>query len=328
MKTTIGAVLPAMLLCFGLQAQEIQLEWPETAVDWGKVREADGVHDYTFWATNVAEYGCQLQQVYTSCGCTTAEWDQERVWRHGERIPVVMHFNPAGRYGATHETATLLVTDGEVTQRYVLTMDCEVVPSEESIRQKYPVELASGVRLAWDVIDLGELANSEERDVTYGIWAQGDRADTVLHFAASPGKYGPLIRSYRVRGHEVKVKALLIPDFSQLTAEERQQAPVLSAPTRIALGTLTPGKTVTREVKVGNQGSRPLVIHCIYQKEELDGDKPSEVTVATPLPLTIAPRQSRMLQVKLTPRRALNTPLYLISSDPKRPRQVIRLRSE
>ena len=309
-----------------LLATAITAHWSETRYDAGCIDEAAGVLHHAYWLRNDGEYGIKVQHVYTSCGCTTAEWDADQLVRHGDSIQLMLHFDPHGRSGAQRETATVHVTDGEETQQYTIELLCDVRQSEQSIRQQYPIDLGQGRRLATDVIDLGELSKGQRREAHVAYWADGAKHDTVLVFDSQlHDEWGPVYQRHQIMGHEVTLWGIVVP------AARAAQTGILSAPSRVMLGALKAGQVVTQEVKVQNTGNGALTIYKVYRAPSptpATGGESDEVEVLTKTPITIAPHGAASISVRVRHTDRLNTQLFLITDDPNHLRAAIRLKSE
>jgi hypothetical protein len=68
--------------------------------------------------------------------------------------------------------------------------------------------------------------------------------------------------------YAITLKADLREDFSQMTVEERQQAPIIETSATIDLGVIKKGKLSTHKLHVANVGVNPLLIRRIISDEE------------------------------------------------------------
>ena len=104
------------------------IKFAELVYDFGTFPEETGKVNYTFEFTNTGKSVLILQNVKTSCGCTTPNWTKEPV-APGEKGSVEVIFDANGRAGAFNKTITVTTNFGEET----LTIKGEVIPT---IRKK------------------------------------------------------------------------------------------------------------------------------------------------------------------------------------------------
>ena len=77
-------------------------------VSLGTINEADGLQERTFWLRNNGTEAVTLVQGYTSCGCTTIQFDKEQSIAPGDSSAVTLRFNPQGKGGEFEELASPL----------------------------------------------------------------------------------------------------------------------------------------------------------------------------------------------------------------------------
>ena len=74
-------------------------------ISLGTIKEADGVQERTFWLRNAGTEAVMLVQGYTSCGCTTIQFDKDKSIAEGDSTCVTLRFNPQGKGGEFEETS-------------------------------------------------------------------------------------------------------------------------------------------------------------------------------------------------------------------------------
>ena len=75
--------------------------------------------------------------------------------------------------------------------------------------------------------------------------------------------------------YAITLKADLKEDFSALTVEERQQAPILEVADKIQLGTVKVGKKLTSKITLSNVGVNPMLVRRVISND-------SHLTVIAP----------------------------------------------
>lgn len=145
----------------------------------GTIQETGGVQEHTFWLRNDGTQAVTLQQGYTSCECTTIEFDRYAQVQPGDSSQVIMRFNPQGRGGDFTVTGTVVY--GTERKRVKLAMTGNSILSEETLRMRYPIAVSDNLRLSTDRFDLGILHPGEtrERNVVVLHRDENDRTETL-----------------------------------------------------------------------------------------------------------------------------------------------------
>lgn len=143
----------------------------------GTIQETGGVQEHTFWLRNDGTEAVALQQGYTSCECTTIEFDRYAHVQPGDSSQVVLRFNPQGRGGDFTVTGTVVY--GTDRKRVKLAMTGNSILSEETLRMRYPVVVSENLRLSTDRFDLGVMhpGETKERNVVVLHRDENDRTE-------------------------------------------------------------------------------------------------------------------------------------------------------
>jgi hypothetical protein len=83
------------------------IEFDQTTHDFGNIKEAYGSVDHTFEFTNNGTSELIVQDVKTSCGCTTPEWTRELV-KPGEKGFITAEYDPNNRSGIFNKSLTIV----------------------------------------------------------------------------------------------------------------------------------------------------------------------------------------------------------------------------
>ncbi len=134
-------------------------------VSLGTIQEADGPKERTFWLRNAGSAPVTLYDGYTSCGCTTVRFDGQKPVASGDSTQVTLRFNPRGKGGEFHETATVVY--GTAKKHLQLTMTGRCITSEETLMRQFPVRISDALRLSANRFDVGimHVGESKERNV-------------------------------------------------------------------------------------------------------------------------------------------------------------------
>jgi len=162
-------------------------------VSLGTIHEADGVRQQQFWLRNDGRQVVILGQGYTSCGCTTIVYERGTEVAPGDSTAVILRFNPAGKGGDFHETATLkygpathrpsAITNhpSSITHHLTLSLTGTCITSEETLLRQFPVRLGDSLRLSANHFDLGRMRHGEIKERTVVVLHQdeGNRRETI-----------------------------------------------------------------------------------------------------------------------------------------------------
>ena len=126
-----------------------------------------------------------MVQGYTSCHCTTLNYEQGRVVAPGDSACVRLVFNPQGKGGDFYESGTLRYeVEGKASgERKAITVAMEgtCITSEETLLRQFPVRINDFIRLSTDRFDLGfmNVGETKERNVVVLFRSEGDRQECI-----------------------------------------------------------------------------------------------------------------------------------------------------
>ncbi len=145
----------------------------------GTIQETGGVQKHTYWLRNDGTEAVTLQQGYTSCECTTMEFDRFAQVQPGDSSRVVLRFNPQGRGGEFNVNGTVVY--GTDRKRVKLAMTGNSVLSEETLMKRYSIAVSENLRLSTDRFDLGVMhpGETKERSVVVLHRDENDRTETL-----------------------------------------------------------------------------------------------------------------------------------------------------
>ena len=308
-----------ILMSITLVAQPV-MKVSDQSHDFGKFKEEAGQQSYDFIVTNTGNTPLVIQNIVASCGCTTPEWTREPI-APGKEGKIKAIYDPKDRPGAFNKT--LSVYTNAKPEMAVLVIKGEVIPREKTVEElfTYPVDSAKAVRfesnhLAFTNVKKTEkkirvmpIINTSNKPVKIGF----EMVPAHLSLKANPetlkpGQKGLIEGTYDATKNNswgnvsdmVKVvlngvtqntsyyyvSANLVEDFSKLTKEDLENAPVFKlASTTVDLGKI-PGSTEKEvEFKFTNAGKNELVIRhvrstcgctAVLQNQQGQGIKPGQ----------------------------------------------------
>ena len=296
--STLFMALVAVLMI----AQEPVITFEKTEHDFGKIHEENGRVSVVFNFKNEGMAPLVLSNVRASCGCTTPTWTREPV-EPGQTGSITVTYNPNGRPGRFQKTVTVTSNASEPTTRVYI--KGEVIPKPAKPVNVYTIAVGE-LSMKSKNLDLGtikkgqtlsgelEFANMSKEEHTVAL--QLNSADTYLSeqvTLAAPkpnetGKfifvinnantklYGPVVAKVYVivdgkkeltETFELTIKANIVEDFSTLTVEQKQQAPIIECPAEVNAGTIAAGKTLKYMLPIKNTGANALEIRRAYASD-------------------------------------------------------------
>lgn len=293
-------------LLFSITAlgQQPVITFDKTTHDFGKINEADGRVTTVFEFKNEGMIPLILSNVRASCGCTTPKWTREPI-APGATGQITVTYNPNGRPGRFQKSIT--VTSNTETPTTRLYIKGEVIPKPVDPAQKYPVRMGE-LNLKKNSWNYGILAKKPGSRISYIEYANTTDhtikvaletlpGDNYLKPMATrkeikPGETGNIQLAFNtndcpiwgpvetklyviVNGerkitdeYAITIKADVREDFSKLTVEQQQQAPIIDMANMINVGTIKAGKKYTAKLSMSNAGINPLLIRRIVNNDD------------------------------------------------------------
>jgi len=348
-----------VLMSASLFAQPV-MKLSEQNHDFGKFKEEAGRQSYDFIVTNTGNAPLVIQNIVASCGCTTPEWTREPI-PPGKEGKIKAIYDPKDRPGAFNKT--LSVYTNAKPEMAVLVIKGEVLPREKTIEElfAYPVDSEKAIRfesnhLAFTNIKKTEkkirvmpVINTSDKPVKIGFEMLPEHLTLKANpVTLNPGQKGIIEGTYDATKNNswgnvsdmVKVvlngvtqntsyyyiSANLVEDFSKLTKEDLENAPVFKlASTTVDLGKI-PGSTEKEvEFKFTNAGKNDLVIRhvrstcgCTAVLQNQQGQD-------------IKPGQSSSIKAVFnsgTYKGRVTKAIYVYTNDPKNSEVVLMLNAE
>lgn len=303
MKKILSTLCMA-LVAVAMMGQEPVITFDKTEHDFGKIHEEDGRVSVEFTFTNEGMSPLVLSNVRASCGCTTPKWTKDPV-EPGQTGVITVTYNPNGRPGRFQKTVTVTSNAKEATTRVYI--KGEVIPKQAKPVNKYTVAVGE-LNMKSMTLDLGtikkgeskkgelEYTNLKEEDHKVELATSSANSQYFFSQATLPtakknevGKfafelntanaklYGPVeLYAYVVvdgkeqitDDYKLTVMANIVEDFSALTTEQKQQAPIIEAPAELNAGVIAKGKTHKFVFPIKNTGMNPLEIRRIYSPDK------------------------------------------------------------
>lgn len=357
MKSAILSVLIAAVAVLSASAQP-GLRWLETVHDFGAFHEDVGLVKCSFKAINETDQPVSVLKARANCGCTRPLYDKEPI-APGDTLTVSVAYDASGRPGAFSKQVRVETTAG----KHDLLIKGTVIGSPNTLATRYPVGVGD-IRVSNSITPFGQALKGRVLSAAVNIYNPTDHdirpavdsLPSYIHALFRPeviktGEQGTLsLTAYTDRCEDYGVVTdhfVLIPDpehspesrtsiattiivnedFSKLTPEELQRAPVATLSTEIVdFGRLsaTDGKKTTT-FTITNTGKSPLIVRRYFTADpavglHIDREK-------------IKPGKSAKLKVtvdcsQLHAPDPLNARITLITNSPSAPSQIVRVVGE
>jgi hypothetical protein len=287
------------LLIFGISAKSqvavTKMQLSATEHDFGTFKEEAGRQTYDFAITNTGTEPLVIQNVVASCGCTTPEWTKQPI-PAGAKGKVTAIYDPKDRPGQFNKTLTVYTnTKPEVS---VLVIKGEVIPHEKTVEELFTFAVGA-IRFESNHLAFTNVKKNEKKMRVMQL-INTSAAPVKVEFDAlpahlslksnpetlKPGQKGMVEGTYDATKNGgwgnvsdmVKIKlngvvqenlyyyvsANLVEDFSSLTKQELENAPVFKVESStVELGKIKGSTQNEVEFKFKNEGRSDLQIRFI-----------------------------------------------------------------
>ena len=300
----ILTTLSMALVAVAVLAQQPVITFEKTEHDFGKINEGDGRVSVQFQFTNEGMTPLVLSNVRASCGCTTPTWTKEPV-EPGQTGSITVTYNPNGRPGRFQKTVTVTSNASEPTKKVYI--KGEVIPKTAKPVNKFTVKVGD-FGMKTKTLDLGTITKGETKSgeleyanlskethtialepvpaheyFIYQISLDTVKPEQIGKFmlaidTKAPKLYGP-VEEYayvvfdnakldKSETYKLVVKADVVEDFSDMTLEEKQQAPIIETKGDYYVGAIAAGKVQKCNLQLKNTGVKPLEVRRAYTTAE------------------------------------------------------------
>jgi hypothetical protein len=283
------------------QMAETKIKLEATEHDFGKFKEEAGRQTFDFVVSNTGSQPLVIQNVVASCGCTTPEWTRQPI-APGAKGKVTAIYDPKDRPGQFNKTLSVYTnTNPQVT---VLVIKGEVTPREKTVEElfTFPVGGANGiaaVRFESNHLAFTNVKKTEKKIRVMQV-VNTSKEPVKIEFenlpahllvkanpeTLKPGQKGLIEGTYDATKNAswgnssdmVKIKingvpqenvfyyvsANLVEDFSSLSKEDLNNAPVFKvATTTVDLGKIKGSTQNEVEFKFTNAGKNDLILRHV-----------------------------------------------------------------
>ena len=302
MKKILSTLCMA-LMGVAMMAQQPVITFEKTEHDFGKIHEEDGRVSVVFEFKNEGMAPLVLSNVRASCGCTTPTWTREPV-EPGQTGSITVTYNPNGRPGRFQKTVTITSNASEPTTKVFI--KGEVIPKPAKPVNKYTIAVGA-LNMKSLVLDLGTIKKGDTKsgELEYANLGQEEHKVALATNSSYEGflisqvtletikanetgkfvfaldtkaskLYGPVeFNAYVVVDgkqelsdtYKLTIKANIVEDFSNMTVEQKQQAPIIETLAEFNAGKIAAGKTAKFLFPIKNTGVNPLEVRRVYSTD-------------------------------------------------------------
>lgn len=346
----------AMVCVMQIFAQS-DIKWLSKVYDFGAFDEDTKEKFADFKFVNTTSEPVAVISATASCGCTVPKYDEQAIAR-GDTAVIKVSYDPSGRPGRFNKY--VYVRTSASPERHKLVIKGTVIGSAETIKGRYPVSLGP-LKLRTSAAMIGRVFEGQKKmhfvdgynqygdtlrpiivstpeflsvTVEPEAVAPGDMMNLELRFSGDvKGRWGLISDSIAIepiKGGETfyfPVTAIVEEDFSKLTQQQRENAPIVKFSTdRVMLPTIKDdaNEPVSADFTITNEGKSDLLIRRVYSEDP--GIKVESKSSK------IAKGKSTTIKVSFDPKAQLtglvNARVTVITNAPDNPMQVIRIVGE
>ena len=322
--------------------------------DFGDIEEADGPVSHTFRFMNISNNPIQIDNISTSCGCTTVQYSVEPV-NPGDQGEITVVFDPARAQGRVLREVEVLTRDRRNYADIMITANVNPIPM--GLEQLYPHLLAGTVktnamRCPFGYVTQGEsvtkvvrIANLGDKTVNLDVETTGNRygmsvqcppqiapkevISIKITYDVPTGKNGFgmardsvwVIADGAKSEQPIVINALRVEKFSK---DENAPKPVMRIePSYVDFGEQEPGKIYKKTIVIENTGNTDLIFRHV---ETTDG---VAVSIKTGTVIKPGKMHKKTVTVAIANSREPHTvtmgSINLTTNDPTRPFRELRL---
>ncbi len=346
-QTYIRIIVTAIgiALCSFAYSQKSNIEFNKTIHNFGDIMVNSGRQSCNFTFKNISEQPVVIQTVISSCGCAKPEWTKSPIMPGKEGKIDIVFLNDQGPY-PFDKSLTVYIT-GE-PKPIILRIKGVAHEKLKSVQELFP-ENFNGLSFRKSYIDFGnitrdnlftqdiEVANSSSKKIevnfsnlTKGLTVKpnpiiilpGKRADiSFLLDTYNSQDWGRtfynneiIVNEKKVSGKELKIIASIRDNFSSLSKEENDNAPLpMAGSSSFDFGKIKKGNQITINFKIRNLGKRDLLIHKVESEFS---------NINSKYPTKIAPGATGTIEVTVNTKEESGEKSYIlsvISNSPSRP---------
>lgn len=317
MFLALASLLPIRMEAQGQSAAPQAIEFSKKVHNFGRISINDGAQHCTFEFRNTSSKPVVINNIISSCGCTTPVWPKKPIMPgEGGKVEVT-YLNDQGPYPFDK---TLTVYTSASTKPIILRITGLAYEKERSLKEMFPASIGQ-LGLQKEIIRGGQIAQGNTKSGSFQIANISNKSVKVTFANVSPGlslaiepqtipagevanveyaidtkakeNWGATTYSADVlcngtrTPQQIKVECMIIDNFSTLTKEQRGKGSMLLAVnSSYNFGTAAKGKAITATFQLRNTGQSPLVLHKTDAPEGVKVSSPTTIAAGEKFTLT------------------------------------------
>ena len=137
-------LLILFMLVVKIGSSQEKIKFSPSKWDFGTILEQDGIQTFKFVGKNISEKPILIYRVMSSCGCTVPKFTPKPILP-GETTEITVRFDPAGQFGII--SRDLLVYSIEREKIATLSVRGSVTPRQKTTEELYPIVAMEGLRV-------------------------------------------------------------------------------------------------------------------------------------------------------------------------------------
>ena len=170
-----GILSLILISAINAQSKNASISFNEIVFNFGNLQESGGEKAHKFEFTNTGGEPLIIQNVSTSCGCTTPEWTKQPVMP-GQKGFVSAAFNPAGRPGPFEKYVTVISNADPSTVK--LTISGTVAAKPVTIEDEYRFAFGA-VRMNMNHLSFGTVFKGKTLTKEVSMINTSDQPQTI-----------------------------------------------------------------------------------------------------------------------------------------------------
>lgn len=280
------------LLSFQINAQTTGLDFNKKVHNFGKFTIKSGAQNCTFEYKNNTSKPIVINNVLSSCGCTTPQWPKKPIMPGESGAIKVTFLNDQGPYPFDK---SLTVYTSASSKPVILRITGVPYETEKNIKEQFPIAIGPlGVKS--NILKLGQLEQGETKSKSVAIANTSNKPVAVKFTGVSPGliitidpqtipangianinytvntnlkeNWGNTIYNAYLLCNEVKetkplaIDCMIIDNFTSLTKAEQNNGPMIIAKnSSYSFGTIAKTGKIEAVFNLRNTGYRQLKIY-------------------------------------------------------------------
>ena len=341
---------------YAQKPQKSALLFSNTTIDLGHIDEDGGAVASFFEAVNTSKNTIEVENIATTCGCTTAEYNKNIV-ESGEIFRFKVIFNPLNRPGRIDKQIFVKTLDAE--EEICLNIIGYVNARARTVEELYPFDMGGGLRLKSNFHAFGYLehgkslvehigyVNTSNKAINIDIIYEhssgllditlpqrieaGASGDITLCYAISETSdtYGTakdvirLIVDHAESNYPLSAQVIVVDNFDNM--DDISAPKLVISKNIIKFGDVnSPNEILEQRLALKNEGGTPLKVRAIESSTravECDMERNMTIMAGEQTDVTVRLRAAHIEDVD----NPLTARLSVITNDPMRPMQTVRV---